>query len=83
MHIAYKMEQKNQLPFIPLSFLFPVVPGPVLSLSTQCTRDCEQVKVLALCAGQDCKKDCGSLLTVLTLPTKDIAGTGLIEKIRY
>lgn len=52
----------------------PVVPGPVLSLSTQCIRDCEQVKVLVLCTGQEGKNHDGSLLTMLSLPERDLTG---------
>lgn len=55
-------------------FCFPVVPGPVLSLSTQCVRDCEQVKLLVLCAGQKEHNQSGSLLTVLSLPPRGLAG---------
>ncbi|XP_073337399.1 cilia- and flagella-associated protein 43 [Pagrus major] len=51
---------------------YTVVPGPVLSLSTQCIRDCEQVKVLALCTGQEGKNHDGSLLTMLSLPASDL-----------
>lgn len=70
------MEQDQAHPCI---LSFPVVPGPVLSLSTQCIRDCEQVKVLALCAGQEGKNPDGSLLTVLSLPARDLTGTALME----
>lgn len=57
-----------------LWFCFSVVPGPVLSLSTQCIRDCEQVKLLALCAGRNEHNESGSLLTVLSLSTRSLIG---------
>lgn len=63
-----------------LSFLV-VVPGPVLSLSTQYIRDYEQIKVLVLCSGQNGKNTGGSLLTVLSLSVRDLAGTALMEEI--
>lgn len=50
------------------------MPGPVLSLSTQCIRDCERVELLALCAGQNEDDRSGSLLAVLSLPFRDLAG---------
>ncbi|XP_037639094.1 cilia- and flagella-associated protein 43 isoform X1 [Sebastes umbrosus] len=50
---------------------YTVVPGPILSLSTQCIRDCEQVKVLALCTGQE--------LTVLSLRARDLAGPDSVD----
>lgn len=65
--------------FVICLFVFPVVPGPILSLSTQCIRDCEQVKVLALCTGKNGENNDGSLLTVLSLPARDLAGTALME----
>lgn len=57
-----------------LWFCFSVVSGPVLSLSTQCIRDCEQVKLLALCAGRNEHNESGSLLTVLSLSMRSLAG---------
>lgn len=63
-----------------LSFLV-VVPGPVLSLSTQYIRDYEQIKVLVLCYGQNGKNTGGSLLTVLSLSVRDLAGTACMEEI--
>ncbi|XP_068577145.1 cilia- and flagella-associated protein 43 [Cebidichthys violaceus] len=51
---------------------YTVVPGPVLSLSTQCIRASEQVKVLALCTGQE--------LTVLSLPTRDLSGPDCVDR---
>ncbi|XP_034008505.1 cilia- and flagella-associated protein 43 isoform X1 [Trematomus bernacchii] len=51
---------------------YTVVPGPILSLSTQCVRDCEQVKVLALCNGQE--------LTVFSLPAKNLAGPDCLDR---
>ncbi|XP_071336498.1 cilia- and flagella-associated protein 43 isoform X2 [Trachinotus anak] len=59
---------------------YTVVPGRILSLSTQCIRDCEQVKVLALCTGQEGKKHEGSLLTLLSLPAKDLAGPDCVDQ---
>lgn len=59
-------------------FCFPVVPGPVLSLSTQCIGDRQQVELLALCAGQSEHDRSGSLLTVLSLPVRDLAGVLLL-----
>ncbi|KAM3862960.1 cilia- and flagella-associated protein 43-like [Diretmus argenteus] len=58
---------------------YTVVPGPILSLSTQYIRDRKQVKVLALCNGQKDKKHEGRLLTLLTLPVRDLTGPGCIE----
>nr|XP_046257140.1 cilia- and flagella-associated protein 43 isoform X2 [Scatophagus argus] len=58
---------------------YTVVPGPILSLSTQCKRDCEQVKVLALCTGQESRNRDGSLLIVLSLPVKDLAGPDCVN----
>uniref|UniRef100_UPI003AAA87D7 cilia- and flagella-associated protein 43 n=1 Tax=Centroberyx gerrardi TaxID=166262 RepID=UPI003AAA87D7 len=58
---------------------YTVAPGPILSLSTQCIRDCKQVKVLALCTGQKDKKHEGSLLTLLTLPAMDLTGPGCVD----
>ncbi|XP_075997913.1 cilia- and flagella-associated protein 43 [Genypterus blacodes] len=57
-----------------------VVPGPILSLSTQCIRDDEQVKVLALCTEQMDQKCEGSLLTLLTLPTKGLTGPECVDR---
>ncbi|XP_056291308.1 cilia- and flagella-associated protein 43 isoform X1 [Pseudoliparis swirei] len=51
---------------------YTVVPGPILSLSTQCIRDSKQVKVLALCTGQE--------LTVLSLPTGDLSGSDCVDR---
>ncbi|XP_034407920.1 cilia- and flagella-associated protein 43 [Cyclopterus lumpus] len=51
---------------------YTVVPGPILSLSTQCIRDSKQVKVLALCTGQE--------LTVLSLPTGDLSGPDCVDR---
>ncbi|XP_042289784.1 cilia- and flagella-associated protein 43 isoform X1 [Thunnus maccoyii] len=59
---------------------YTVVPGPVLSLSTQCIRDLEQVNVLALCTGQESKNHDGSLLILLTLPAKDLAGPDCVDR---
>ncbi|XP_047190802.1 cilia- and flagella-associated protein 43 isoform X3 [Scophthalmus maximus] len=57
-----------------------VVPGPILSLSTQCIRDCEKVTVLALCAGQEGKHRDGRLLTLLSLPAKDLTGPDCVDR---
>ncbi|XP_054455755.1 cilia- and flagella-associated protein 43 [Anoplopoma fimbria] len=51
---------------------YTVVTGPILSLSTQCIRDCEQVKVLAQCTGQE--------LTVLSLPTRELSGPDCVDR---
>ncbi|XP_039994475.1 cilia- and flagella-associated protein 43 [Xiphias gladius] len=59
---------------------YTVVPGPILSLSTQCIRDCEQVKVLALCTRQEGKNHDGSLLTLLSLPVKNLAGPDCVDR---
>ncbi|XP_056147897.1 cilia- and flagella-associated protein 43 [Lampris incognitus] len=53
---------------------YTVVPGSVLSLSTQYNRVNKQVGVLALCTGQKDKEQEGSLLTLLTLPVRDLTG---------
>ncbi|KAM6922521.1 cilia- and flagella-associated protein 43 [Lycodopsis pacificus] len=50
---------------------YTVVPGPILSLSTQCIRDSEQVKVL-VCTGQ--------ALTVLSLPTRKLSGPDCVDR---
>ncbi|KAK9541448.1 hypothetical protein VZT92_001490 [Zoarces viviparus] len=50
---------------------YTVVAGPVLSLSTQCIRDSEQVKVL-VCTGQE--------LTVLSLPTRELSGPDCVDR---
>ncbi|XP_028458704.1 cilia- and flagella-associated protein 43 isoform X2 [Perca flavescens] len=66
----YVLDAKPSKMFLVIGYT--VVPGPILSLSTQCIRDCEQVKVLALCIGHKGKNHDGSLLTVLSLPTRDL-----------
>uniref|UniRef100_A0A7N6ANC1 Cilia- and flagella-associated protein 43 n=1 Tax=Anabas testudineus TaxID=64144 RepID=A0A7N6ANC1_ANATE len=58
---------------------YTVVPGSILSLSSQCVRDCGQVKVLALCSRQEGKTCDGCLLTLFTLSTRNLAGTALID----
>lgn len=58
-----------------------MVPGTILSLSTQCIRQLKQVKVLALCSEQEGKTHDGSLLTVLSLPARDLAGTVLTDSL--
>ncbi|XP_023282389.1 cilia- and flagella-associated protein 43 [Seriola lalandi dorsalis] len=57
-----------------------VVPGPILSLSTQCIRNSGQVKVLALSTGQEGRKHEGSLLTLLSLPAKDLTGPDCVDR---
>ncbi|XP_076599514.1 cilia- and flagella-associated protein 43 [Chaetodon auriga] len=59
---------------------YTVVPGPILSLSTQGTRDREQVKVLALCSGEGGKNHDGSLLTVLSLPVRGLEGPDCVDR---
>lgn len=56
---------------------FPVLSGCILSLSAQCNRDMNEVKVLALCAGEEDRKKDSSLLTLLSLPTQNLGGTKL------
>ncbi|XP_031694958.1 cilia- and flagella-associated protein 43 [Anarrhichthys ocellatus] len=50
---------------------YTVVPGPVLSLSTQCIRDSEQVKVV-VCTGLE--------LTVLSLHTRKRSGPDCVDR---
>uniref|UniRef100_A0A3P9LZI2 Cilia- and flagella-associated protein 43 n=1 Tax=Oryzias latipes TaxID=8090 RepID=A0A3P9LZI2_ORYLA len=52
--------------------------GRILSLSTQCLK--EEVQVLVLCAGQDDGSGGGSLLTVLSLPSRDLAGSDYVDR---
>ncbi|XP_035519235.1 cilia- and flagella-associated protein 43 [Morone saxatilis] len=59
---------------------YTAVPGPVLSLSTQCMRNSKQVKVLALCTGQEGKNHDGNLLTVLSLPVRDLTGPDCVDR---
>ncbi|XP_024916858.1 cilia- and flagella-associated protein 43 isoform X2 [Cynoglossus semilaevis] len=59
---------------------YTVAPGAILSLSTQCVRDSQQVKVLALCSGQEFKTHGGNLLTLLSLPAKDITGPNFVDR---
>ncbi|KAK5854131.1 hypothetical protein PBY51_015227 [Eleginops maclovinus] len=66
----YVLEAKPSKGFSVIGYT--VVPGPILSLSTQCIRDCEQVKVLALCNGQE--------LTVFALPAKNLAGPDCVDR---
>lgn len=65
-----------------ICFSLPVVPGPVLSLSTQYIRDLKQVKVLALCPGHESKSHDGNLLILLTLPVRNLTGKALMEQMR-
>ncbi|XP_058508068.1 cilia- and flagella-associated protein 43 isoform X2 [Solea solea] len=57
-----------------------VAPGAVLSLSTRCIRDREQVKVLALCGGPEFKNQGGRLLTLLSLSAKDLTGPDCADR---
>ncbi|XP_030603266.1 cilia- and flagella-associated protein 43 isoform X2 [Archocentrus centrarchus] len=57
-----------------------VFPGRILSLSTQCIRDRNEVKVLALCSGEEDGKQDGSLLTVLSLPAQNLEGPGSVDR---
>ncbi|XP_010742471.3 cilia- and flagella-associated protein 43 isoform X1 [Larimichthys crocea] len=59
---------------------YTVLPGLILSISTQCIRDCGQVKALALCTKQEGKNQDGSLLTVLSLPVKDLADPDCVDR---
>ncbi|XP_023144342.2 cilia- and flagella-associated protein 43 isoform X1 [Amphiprion ocellaris] len=59
---------------------YTVIPGRILSLSTQYISDCKKVDVLALCAGQEDKEQEGSLLTVLSLPAGNLAGTDCVDR---
>ncbi|XP_074532554.1 cilia- and flagella-associated protein 43 isoform X2 [Halichoeres trimaculatus] len=59
---------------------YTVVSGGVLSLSTQNIRRYEQVKVLALCNGQEGRHHNANLLTVLSLPTLDLSGPDCADK---
>ncbi|CAJ1067274.1 cilia- and flagella-associated protein 43 isoform X2 [Xyrichtys novacula] len=60
---------------------YTVVPGPILSLSTQNITKSNRVKVLALCSGQGSRhQDSGNLLMVLSLPTEDLSGPDCVDK---
>nr|XP_020456113.1 cilia- and flagella-associated protein 43 [Monopterus albus] len=59
---------------------YTVVPGAIVSLSIQCTRDSDQVKVLALCTGKEGKNQEGSLLTMLTLPARNLTGPDCVDQ---
>ncbi|KAF3708148.1 Cilia- and flagella-associated protein 43 [Channa argus] len=59
---------------------YTVVPGAILSLSSHCVRDCEQVKVLALCHRPEYNSCDGNLLTLLTLPTRNLAGPNFVDR---
>lgn len=56
-----------------------VVPGSILSLTTQYVRETEQVKVLALCGAEDGRMHDGSLLTVFVLPVKELEGLSPVK----
>lgn len=58
---------------------FLVVPGSILSLTTQYVRESEQVKVLALCGGEDGRMTDGNLLTVFVLPVKELEGVSPVK----
>ncbi|KAM3606934.1 uncharacterized protein V6R79_025898 [Siganus canaliculatus] len=74
---VYMLEAKPSKCFSVIGYT--VVPGPVLSLSTHCIRDCKQVKILAL-SSQKGQHRCGSLLTLLSLPVTDIAGPDCVDR---
>ncbi|XP_026210810.1 cilia- and flagella-associated protein 43 isoform X2 [Anabas testudineus] len=59
---------------------YTVVPGSILSLSSQCVRDCGQVKVLALCSRQEGKTCDGCLLTLFTLSTRNLADPDSVDR---
>ncbi|KAM6915939.1 cilia- and flagella-associated protein 43 [Xenentodon cancila] len=46
----------------------------------QCFRDLDEVKVLALCTEQEDKNEDGNLLKVLSLPTRNLAGSDCIDR---
>ncbi|XP_029962541.1 cilia- and flagella-associated protein 43 [Salarias fasciatus] len=54
---------------------YTVAPGSIVSLSTQCIRDSEKVKVLLLCAGQGNLNHDGELLLLLSLPATNLKET--------
>lgn len=56
------------------AFIFPAVSGHILSLSTQCPRDGEKVKVLVLSTEEQDKNEDSSLLIMASLPAQNIAG---------
>ncbi|KAM9364970.1 cilia- and flagella-associated protein 43 [Pholidichthys leucotaenia] len=58
---------------------YTVIAGSILSLSTQCISDSEEVKVLALCAEQEDKNQGGSLLMVISLPATNLADSDFID----
>ncbi|KAI3363278.1 hypothetical protein L3Q82_011908 [Scortum barcoo] len=58
---------------------YTVVPGRILSLSTQC-EDCEHVKVLALSTGQEVRNHDGSLLTLLSMSARDLTGPDCVDR---
>lgn len=60
-------------------YFYLVVPGSILSLTTQYVRETEQVKVLALCGGEDGRMTDGSLLTVFVLPVKELEGVSPVK----
>ncbi|XP_045926905.1 cilia- and flagella-associated protein 43 isoform X2 [Micropterus dolomieu] len=74
----YVLEAKPSKRFSVIGYT--VVPGTILSLSTQCIRQLKQVKVLALCSEQEGKTHDGSLLTVLSLPARDLAGSDCVDR---
>ncbi|XP_068597731.1 cilia- and flagella-associated protein 43 [Brachionichthys hirsutus] len=59
---------------------YTVAPGPILSLSTQCIGDDEEVKVLALCTGQKEKHPDGSLLAVFCLPKTNLRSPDCVDR---
>ena len=76
--IADRCMQDSSLTGVIAECVCPGVPGAVVSMSTQYSRDSKQVRLLVLCAGEkDTSQSCGegSLLTLLTLPVQKLTGT--------
>ncbi|XP_041866469.1 cilia- and flagella-associated protein 43 [Melanotaenia boesemani] len=59
---------------------YTVIPGRILSLCTQYFSDVEEVKVLALCTKQGGKSEDGDLLTVFSLPVRNLAGPDCVDR---
>lgn len=76
-----KSKNQTYLHIFVICFVFPVVPGSILSLSIQCVMNCGQINVLALCTGKEGNNHDGSLLTLLTLPAKTLTGAALTDYI--
>lgn len=62
-----------------IAYFLLVVPGSILSLTTQYVRETEQVKVLALCGEDDGRMTDGSLLTVFVLPVQELEGVSPVK----